>query len=204
MTDEPDISKIRRTSIYLSKELLKRLKNAAAEREVSVNTILLEAIEMWLGSMDVHDRMLYFAHANRIEVGELIKWMLETYIESQNKNVPKTEHQEPLTSANLMAYAGGTSQFNATSSPQEFEPWLSYLLHILRENNAYAAPSIKKNLEAFERLTNLDGGANAPPPTESAEDAARAAKANLDAANEAAKKHLDRHRGGPGKRGKIA
>jgi len=50
--------------------------------------------------------------------------------------------------------------------PEEFQPWVSYLLHILTENNAFAAPSIKKNLEAFVRLTDLDGGSHGPPPGE--------------------------------------
>lgn len=56
------------------------------------------------------------------------------------------------------------SEPRGNSEEGEFDPWVAKVKHILHENNPYAAPSLKKNIEAFERLTNIDGGAIAPPP----------------------------------------
>lgn len=55
------------------------------------------------------------------------------------------------------------SSNRVTLIPEEFRQWVLYLLHILEADNPYASPSIKKNLEAFARLTELDGGQYAPP-----------------------------------------
>ena len=75
--------------------------------------------------------------------------------------------------------------------PEEFRPWIARLIYILTEQNAHATAAIKSNLQAFTRLTELDGGKDVPPPDEPVEDAIERA---LDFANRAAKtaEKLDR------------
>ena len=65
----------------------------------------------------------------------------------ENENVPKSINGNPDSVDDIVL----KSSNRVTPIPEEFQPWVSYLLHILTENNAFASPSIKKNLEAFVR-----------------------------------------------------
>lgn len=98
---------------------------AAIEAEQRINTLVLEAIDLYLnrGKSDVD-------------------------MESK-----RSHHLEDSRSA-------------ATEIPKEHQKWVAYLLYILTEQNDHATAAIKSNLEAFTRLTQLDGRKDAPPPDE--------------------------------------
>lgn len=89
------------------------------------------------------------------------------------------------------------------SIPGKFQPWASYLFHIIEQDNPFAAPSIKKNLEAFVRLTDLDGGQHGPSPGDPSEGIASADKAAdaIDQQTRSATEVTEKHpRGRPGRR----
>lgn len=120
-----------KTSLYVSRAMLKRLKDRAFEDHSSVNDVVHAAIENYL----------------------------KTAPNSEQNKVAQSTSENPD-----VVLTSGIRKRHSSLILQEFEPWVSYLLHILRGANPYAVPSIQKNLEAFSRLTDVDGGRHEPPP----------------------------------------
>lgn len=137
-----------KTSLYIPRGLLKRLKDASFEDGSTVNAVVVHAAESWLS------KRTFFGQAADVSrsAAETVTAILERNSEKHAHFGINGKPDDVIESSNRV-----------TSIPKEFQRWVLYLLHILEADNPYASPSIKKNLEAFARLTELDGGQHAPP-----------------------------------------
>lgn len=159
------------TSFNIEETLLENFRDEARKRRTTLTAAISEAILTWISGGNVEARTSAEISPARKPFGT--KGIPDNVIQSTNR---------------------------VTLIPEEYEPWVSQLLHILREKNSYACPSIKKNIQAFVRLTDLDGGAHGPPPGEETENdfdriLKDGAKVRSDAAASIAKKHQGK-RGG--------